>query len=102
MKLAAEVQLEVGRDGAELAEGARLELPHALAGDAETGADLFERLRLAVLEAEPKGEHALHARVQVLERVRELDRAQPLRGRLVGLVGVDVLDEVGVEALAVA
>ena len=32
----------------------------------------------------------------------ELGRAEPLRGRLVGLVGVDVLDQVGVEALAVA
>src|SRR5919204_213363 len=46
-RLPPQVKLEVGCDGAQLAQGARLELAHALAGDPEAGADLLERLRLA-------------------------------------------------------
>src|SRR5215204_2905900 len=41
-----EVELEVRRDEPELAQRARLELPHALARDPEAGTDLLERLRL--------------------------------------------------------
>ena len=43
--LGAEVEAELRRDGLELAQGAGLELADALAGDAELGADLLERLR---------------------------------------------------------
>ena len=39
--LAAQVELQRRSDHAELAQGARLELPYALAGDAEVGAHLF-------------------------------------------------------------
>ena len=41
----AEVVLEVGSDHTQLAQGAGLELADALAGDAQLGADLFERSR---------------------------------------------------------
>src|SRR5437879_1058091 len=98
----AQVQLEVGCDGAELAEGSRLQLPDPLAGDPEARADLLERLRAPVLETEAEGEHALHARIQVQQGFGQLGRAKAFRGRLVRLVGVDVLDQVGVEAFAVA
>ena len=50
--LGAEVELERGSDRAELAQSARLELADALAGDAEVGADLLERLRGLAVEAE--------------------------------------------------
>ena len=49
MLLGAQVELEARGDRAQLAQRPRLELSHALAGNAEVGPDLFERLgRLAV------------------------------------------------------
>ena len=54
------------------------------------------------VEAEALGEDVAHARVQAVERVGELGRAEPV-GRLgVGPGGLHVLDHVAVEALAVA
>src|SRR5581483_936356 len=102
MLLAAEVQMQVGRDRSELAQRARLELADALARDHELPADLLERLLPVAAEPEPAGEHVAHPRLQVLERPCELCRAQPLRRRLLGLRDVLVLDQVAVEALAVA
>ena len=63
---------ESGAAMPQLAQRARLELAHALARDAEPGADLFERLRRLAVETEAQREHAAHARVQMRERVREL------------------------------
>src|SRR5947207_13207421 len=50
--LGAKIQLQAWRDDAQLAEGARLELADALAGDAERRADFLERLRGVAVEAE--------------------------------------------------
>src|SRR3954468_5481312 len=101
-RLLPQVKLEPRRRHAELAEGPRLELADSLAGDAEAVADLFERLRLFAVEAEAQGEHVPHTWIQAGERSRHLARAQPLGGRLVRLRRVHVLDQVAVEALAVA
>ena len=98
----AEVELERRRDDAQLAKGPRLELADPLARDAEPDADLLERLRRLALEPEAAREHVPHARVEPRERGRELRRAQPLGGLDVGLVRLRVLDQVAVEALAVA
>src|SRR5262245_55333835 len=100
--LGAQVELQARRDGAELPQGARLELADALAGDAEVGADLLERLRLLAVETEAALGHVAHARVQPLERLRELGRARVLRRLLLGRGGAVVLDQVGVHRLAVA
>src|SRR5207248_495321 len=70
----AQVELEIRRRDAQLAQCARLELTHALARDAEPGADLFERLRGLAVETKAEREHAAHARVEVRERVCELVR----------------------------
>ena len=78
LRSAAEVELEPGRDHAQLAQGARLELADALAGDAEADTDLFERLRNRAVEAEALGEDVAHARVQAVERRGQLGRAEPL------------------------
>ena len=78
------------------------ELADTLARDAEPGADLFERLRLLAVETEAEREHTAHPRVQLRERSRELLGAEDLRGLLLGLRRVHVLDQVAVEALAVA
>ena len=94
--------LEVRRDDAQLAQRPRLELADALAGDAEAAADLLERPRLLAVEAEAEREHVAHARVQRLECRGKLGRAEVRRRRLVRLLGVGVLDQVAVEALAVA
>ena len=59
---AVQVELERGSDRAKLAQSARLQLPDPLAGDAEIGADLFERLRGLAVEAEAAREHVAHAR----------------------------------------
>src|SRR5581483_1784008 len=100
--LRAQVVLEVGSHRAELPQGPRLELAHPLAGDAESGTDLFERPRRRAVEAEAKAEDVLHARVEVRERFLHLGRAEPLGRRRMRLVGLRVLDQVAVEALAVA
>src|SRR5918995_2174188 len=100
--LGLEVELEARRDRAELPQGARLQLADALACDPELAADLLERLRLLAVEPEAKYQHALHARVQAGERPSELACAVVLRRDAGGRIGILVLDQVGVEALAVA
>src|SRR5215211_5730490 len=96
-----EVELQRGCDRPQLAECARLELADALARDPELAADLLERLRLFAAEAEAERQHALHARVQPGQSPGELAGTEVLRGRAGGRLGVLVLDQVGVEALAV-
>ncbi len=54
------------------------------------------------VEAEAQSQHPAHARVEPLERAGELLRAQSLGGRRVRTIGLRVLDQVAVEALAVA
>src|SRR5690349_11710150 len=94
--------LEPGGREPQLAQGARLELADALARDAELRADLFERLRRLAVEAEAEREHPAHARVQLIERPGKLPRARLLGRLLVRREGMDVFDQVAVEALAVA
>ena len=77
--LGPEVVLEAGSGQAKLAQCARLELADALARDAELRSHLFERVRRLAVEAEAKREHAAHARVQLLERSRELPARGPAR-----------------------
>ena len=98
----ADVELQAGRDRAQLAQRARLELADALAGDAEAVADLLERVRPVALEAEPHREHVAHARVERLERLGELPGAQVRRRLLARVVGAVVLDQVRVARVAVA
>ena len=97
-----EVQLQPRRDVAQFPQRARLELADPLAGDAETDADLLERLGMVPVEAEAQSENPAHARVESLERAGELLGAQSLGSRGVWAVGLRVLDQVAVEALAVA
>src|SRR5215211_7504343 len=85
-----EVELQRGCDRPQLAECVR-----------QLAADLLERLRLFAAEAEAERQHALHARVQPGQSPGELAGAEVLRGRAGGRLGVLVLDQVGVEALAV-
>src|SRR5206468_4005408 len=99
---ALEVELELGRHHSKLAERSGLELTHPLTRDAEAGADLFERLRRLAVEPEPACEDEPHAGVEVVERLCQLGLPQPCCRLGVRLVGLRVLDQVAVEALAVA
>ena len=60
-----------GNRAAHLAQRAVLNLAHIFAGDADLGADLLERARLAAAEAEAGLEHPFLARIQPGERVLE-------------------------------
>src|SRR5215208_1239259 len=101
-ELGPQVQLEIRRDGAKLAQRTRLELADALTRDAEAGTNLLERLRRFPVEAEAQRDDAAHAWIQPEHCLRQLLAAQLLRRRLVGTLRMDVLDQVGVHALAVA
>src|SRR2546430_14503389 len=79
--LAAEVELEAWSDHPQLAEGAGLELAHALAGDAEVGTDLLERLRGLAVEAEAAREHVAHPRREATQCFGELGGLERHRGR---------------------
>src|SRR5215207_11180975 len=96
-----EVELQPGCNRPELAERTGLELADALARDPELAADLLECLGLLAAEAEAQRQDALHARVQPGESAGELAGPEVLRGRAGGRLGLLVLDQVGVEALAV-
>ena len=61
-------ELAAARRVAELAQRVRLDLPDPLAGQAELVADLLERPRPAVVEAEAEPEDALLAAVEAVER----------------------------------
>src|SRR4051794_5211640 len=100
--LGAQVELERRGDHAQLAQGTRLELPDALARDAKVRADLFERLRRLPIEAEAAGDDVAHSRREPQERLGELGGAEMLGRHRVGAVGLQVLDQVAVQALAVA
>ena len=91
-----------GRDGAELAERSRLELPDALAGDPEVRADLLERPRPHAVEAEALDDDAPLARLQLPEGVEQLGRARAIGGLDLGLIGALVGDEVGDARVAVS
>ena len=97
-----QVELERGSDGAKLAQSPRLQLSHTFACDAEIGADFFEGLGGLAVEAEAAREHMAHARSEPLQSLRELGRAEMLSRGRVGPLGLRVLDQVAVEALAVA
>src|SRR5437879_2474407 len=100
--LGPQVELEVGCDGAQFAQRARLKLAYTLACDAEPGSDLFQRLGGLAVETEAERKHTAHAWVQPEQRLRELRAAELVRGRLVRPFRMDVFDQVGVHALAVA
>ena len=57
---------------------------------------------MLTVEAEAEREHTPHARVQLVERSRELPAPRLLRRLVVRCQRVDVLDQVAVQALAVA
>src|SRR5262245_45303666 len=69
--------------------------------DSELLADLVESLCPAAREAEPAFEDVPLPGLEELERTGELGRSHPLRRRLLGLVGLLVLDQVAVHVLAV-
>jgi hypothetical protein len=82
----AEIEAKVRRGGLELSQCARLELPYALAGDAELGPDLFERLGNGPREAEAKLEDVAHAIGEVLESGLQLGGPEHLGENEVGLI----------------
>src|SRR5688500_20242098 len=73
------------------AERLLLDLPHALAGDAEQGADLLERHGLLAVEAEVEAEDLrlalLESRERLLDRLGERLLERLLVGRRVAVVG---------------
>src|SRR3954463_2592140 len=79
---------------AELGQRLRLDLADALASEPELLADLVERARLAVGEAEAQGDDCGLAFRQRLEHAVELPLQQPERDDLGGDRRVGVLDEV--------
>src|SRR3954454_12142899 len=87
----------------QLAERLRLDLADALAGDVELLADLLERARASVLEAEPQLEHPSLATRQRIENGLDL-LLQQLVGRRLGRrerpAILDEVAEVGVLLLA--
>src|SRR4029079_3904185 len=86
----------------ELAQRARLDLAHPLPGDADLGADLLERGRLAVVQAEAGLEHVARALGQRLQGGLELLLALAADDQRVGLARVRVLDHLREVGLAVA
>ena len=87
-----------GTHAAQLLEGAKLDLPHALAGDLEPLADFFERVRVAVIEAEAHPHHVPLTRGQLVQNGVELFAANQVHGgvgrRLVG-IALDEVRELG-------
>src|SRR4051794_6033002 len=97
-----EIKTEVRRGGLQLAERTRFELTNALAGDTELASDFLEGLRHRAGEPETQLEHMTHAVGELVEGELELDAAQELRENEVRLLGVDVLEHVAVDRVAVA
>src|SRR3954451_442117 len=79
----------------QLRERPRLDLAHALARDADLGADRLERPRLPRGQAVAQLDHAALAPLELLQRVLEVHRAQVVRDLLERSVVKLVLDEVG-------
>src|SRR5262249_27984181 len=96
-----QVGLQAGREAAELAQRARLDLPDALAGDAEVAAEVLERLRRLAVEAEAARDNVAHARLERVQGLPELDRPGAVRRLALRRLRALVLDQVGVHALAV-
>jgi hypothetical protein len=92
---------EAPRGVAELRQRAGLELADALAGEAEVAADVVERARLAVEQAEAQLEDDPLALRQAGDDVEQLLAGEALRGDLERVVGVAVLDEVAELGVAV-
>src|SRR4051812_44824315 len=86
----------------QLTERPCLDLPHPLAGHADLAADLLERGRIAVAEAEPGLDHPPGALVQRVQRLLELLAALLAGDLIVGPLRVDVLHHVREQRLAVA
>src|SRR5690348_15028240 len=78
-----------------------LELTDPLAGQAQRAADLVQRVRVAVVQAEPHGHDRGLTRGQRVERRTQLLGHQLTVHQLRGLGRVDVLDEVADGRLAV-
>ena len=97
-----QIQLEPGRDGPELAERSRLELADALAGDPEVLSDLLEGARPHAVEAEALDDDASLTWLQLSERVEELRRARAVGCLDLGLLCVQIRDEVGNARVAFA
>ena len=102
-ELGLEVDLEVGRDEAGLAECAGFELAHPLAGDPEDGADLLERLRVVVLHhgqgpRELAVELGIHRRVCCADRRERRRDRQDVRPTAVGVREGDLALAVDVRA----
>ena len=81
-----------GQLGAEFADGFFLDLPDAFAGDAELGADLFERERLDVVEAEAEAEHFGLAFVDLVEHLADGGEFVGVEDCLFGSRGVGVFE----------
>src|SRR4029079_14235690 len=76
----------------ELAQRARLDLAHTLAGDADLGADLLERGGLAFVKAEAGFERLARALRELLEGGLQLLLALASDDQGLGLAGVRVFD----------
>src|SRR5438067_5903062 len=76
---------QLGRtEMAQLLEGAELDLTDALSRDVQARADLFERSRVAVVQAEAHLQHVSLARRQLVEHLVDLLAADEVEGRLGG------------------
>ena len=97
------VQLADARGVAHFAEGLGFDLADAFAGHFELLADLFERARVTIHEAEALFEHFALALVQAAEHVAQFVLEQAEAGHLGRILGGFVFDEVaeiGVFAVA--
>src|SRR4051812_43706773 len=88
------LELARARRVAQLAQRLRLDLTDPLASDVELLADLFERARPTVLQAEPELEHASLAARERIEHCLDLLLEQLVRCRFGRGQGAAVLDEV--------
>src|ERR1700733_9751771 len=96
------VPQELGAGGvAELGHGLGLDLPDPLPGDPVDLADLLQGLGLPVGQPEPQGYHARLTLGQRAEDRVQLLLQQGEAGRLAGLDGLGVLDQVAELAVAV-
>src|SRR3954452_11398078 len=95
--LGLEVELQPGRDGAQLAQRARLELADTLARDAEVVTDLFQGLRRAAVEAEAPQDDVLHPGVEAVNRAGELERASLVGVGAVGRLRLQGLGQCGAQ-----
>src|SRR3954464_12328786 len=86
---------------AQLAQRLGLDLPDALAGDAELAPDLLQRAEAAILQPEAELDDPALAVGQALERVADLALEELLRGQVERRGHRLVFDEVAEEGVAV-